>query len=74
VVEHRLERITVRRIDMAIAASLIRRVTFNEVFDQVTSQSGIDAANVLPFDPGLDELSLSRTQGCRVSLIRGGSR
>lgn len=58
-----------RKIDMAITASLDLRVTFNVVLDQVTAQLGIDAAGILLINPHNQNLEYAAGRGFRSRAI-----
>jgi hypothetical protein len=58
-----------RAIDAAITASLDLRLTLNVLLDQVTAQLGVDAADVLLFDPHLQILEYTAGRGFRTSAI-----
>ena len=59
-----------RSIDTAITASLDLRVTFNVFLDQVVSQLGMDAADVLLMDPLTFKLRFMAGKGFRTSALQ----
>lgn len=64
--ELRLKRLTIlREIDKAITASLDVRVTLSVLVDQITSQLGMDAAEVLLFNPKTQILETAARNGFR---------
>lgn len=64
----RLQRLTVlRAIDMAVSASLDVHVTLNILLDQVNAQLGVDAADVLLFNPHNQMLEYAAGRGFFVS-------
>jgi len=58
-----------RTIDMAITASLDVRVTLNVVLDQVTSQLGVDAADILLVNPHTQMLEYAAGRGFHSNAI-----
>ncbi|MBC8265139.1 MAG: GAF domain-containing protein [Anaerolineales bacterium] len=58
-----------REIDMAITASLDVRVTFNVILDQVITQLGVDAADVLLFHPHTQTLEYATGRGFRSRAL-----
>ena len=54
-----------RQIDLAVASSLDLRVTLNILLDQVISQLGVDAADVLLFNQGAQSLEFAAGRGFR---------
>ena len=64
--QRRLDRIaSLRRIDIAITASLDLRVTLDTVLDQVTLQLGVAAAAVLLLEPHAHTLAYAASRGFR---------
>jgi PAS domain S-box-containing protein len=62
--ELRLKRLTIlREIDKAITASLDVRVTLSVLVDQITNQLGMDAAEVLLFNPQTQILETAARHG-----------
>lgn len=62
--ERRMRRLSaLRTIDLAISSSLDLRVTINIILDQVTAELGMDAADILLFDP--------LSQGLKFAAGRG---
>lgn len=60
----RLQRLlALRTIDNAINASLDLQFTLNLLLDQVISQLGVDAADVLLYDPALQTLEYAASKG-----------
>ncbi|MDO9566612.1 MAG: PAS domain S-box protein [Candidatus Desulfaltia sp.] len=59
-----------RAIDMAITASLDLRVTFQVFLDQVTSQLGVDAADILLMDPHTNRLEYTAGRGFRTAALK----
>jgi len=57
-------------IGIAISSSLDMRVTLNILLDRLTSQLGIDAANVLLLDQDTLYLTSAASLGFRISTIR----
>ncbi|HLE77031.1 MAG TPA: HD domain-containing phosphohydrolase [bacterium] len=70
-IERQLQRLAaLRMIDSAITASLELKVTLDVLLDQVTSQLGIDAANVLLFDRQLQRLNFGAGRGFRTGVLQ----
>lgn len=70
-IERQLQRLAaLRMIDSAITASLELKVTLDVLLDQVTSQLGIDAANVLLFDRHLQRLNFGAGRGFRTGVLQ----
>ena len=70
-IQRHLQRITaLREIDIAITASLDLRVTFNILLDQLTAQLGVDAANVLLFNPHTQTLEYTAGRGFRSRALQ----
>lgn len=66
----RFERLqALRSIDMAITGSLDLRITLNIVLDQVTTQLGIHAADILLLDPNMQTLKYAAGRGFRFKGI-----
>jgi PAS domain S-box-containing protein len=64
--ERRLEQITgLRAIDMAISSSMDIKLTLGILLDQLTKQLGVDAADVLLYNPGLQTFTYAAGQGFR---------
>ena len=69
--QQRLQRLTaLREIDKAITASLDLRVTFDVVLDRVTAQLGVDAADILLFNPHAQTLEYAAGRGFRSRALR----
>jgi PAS domain S-box-containing protein len=69
--QQRLQRLTaVRSIDMAITSSLDLTVTLNILIDQVISQLGIHAADLLLLNPYTQLLEYSAGQGFRTNVAQ----
>jgi len=69
--ELRLQRLTASRsIDAAISSSLDLRVTLNVLLDQVTTQLGINAADVLLLNPHTQTLEFAAGRGFRSSALQ----
>ena len=69
--ELRLQRLTASRsIDSAISSSLDLRVTLNVLLDQVTTQLGIHAADVLLLNPHTQTLEFAAGRGFRSSALQ----
>ena len=73
--EHQIERQlsqleALRKIDLAITASLDPRVTFDVLLSQVTEQLGIDAADILVFDQNTQTLNFAAGRGFRTEALR----
>jgi HD-GYP domain-containing protein (c-di-GMP phosphodiesterase class II) len=69
--EHRLQRLTaLRTIDVAISASLDVRLTLNVFLEQVIAQLGVDAADVLLFNPHLHTLDYAAGRGFRTAALQ----
>jgi len=58
-----------RRIDMAITASLDLRVTFSVALDEITSQLNVDAACILLFNPATYTLEFAAGRGFRTRAL-----
>jgi PAS domain S-box-containing protein len=54
-----------RQVDLAIASSLDLRVALNILLDHVIAQLGVDAADVMLFNPGTQSLEFSAGRGFR---------
>ena len=68
--EHRLENLTALRVvDTAIASSFDIKFTLGILLDQVTKQLGIEAANIMVFNPASQTVQLSVAQGFRTSRM-----
>ncbi|MFH0794975.1 MAG: HD domain-containing phosphohydrolase [bacterium] len=68
--QRQLERLeALRTIDMAITSSLDVRVTLNVFLDQVTTQLGVDAADVLLLHPATKNLKFAAGRGFRSSTV-----
>jgi putative nucleotidyltransferase with HDIG domain len=66
-----LERLSaLRKIDMAITASLDPRVTFHVLLDQATSQLSVDAADILVLDQPSRTLSFGAGKGFITDALR----
>jgi HD-GYP domain-containing protein (c-di-GMP phosphodiesterase class II) len=59
-----------RSIDTAITGSLDLRVTLNVLLDQVTTQLGMDAADVLLFNPHTQLLEFAAARGFRSRALQ----
>jgi PAS domain S-box-containing protein/putative nucleotidyltransferase with HDIG domain len=59
-----------RKIDIAITASLDQRVTFDILLDQVTTHLGVDAADVLLFNPSTRLLEYVAGRGFRTTTLQ----
>ncbi len=69
--QERLQRLsTLHTIDLAIAGSLDLQVTLNVLLNEIASQLGIDAANVLLFNPQTQSLEFKTARGFRTSALR----
>jgi len=69
--ELRLQRLSASRsIDAAISSSLDLRVTLNVLLDQVTTQLGIHAADVLLLNPHTQTLEFAAGRGFRSSALQ----
>ncbi len=69
--ELRLQRLSASRsIDAAISSSLDLRVTLNVLLDQVTTQLGINAADVLLLNPHTQTLEFAAGRGFRSSALQ----
>ncbi|MBI5292616.1 MAG: GAF domain-containing protein, partial [Chloroflexi bacterium] len=67
--EQRLRHIAaLHAIDSAISGSLDLRVTLNVLLDQVRTQLGVDAADVLLFNPGAQMLEYAAGRGFRSNV------
>jgi PAS domain S-box-containing protein len=70
-IQRQLQRLhAMREIDMAITSSVDRSVTLNIVLDQVTSQLGVDAADVLLLDPHTQTLEYATGRGFRSAALQ----
>ena len=58
-----------RQIDLAIASSLDLRVALNILLDQVLAQLGVDAADVMLFNPSTQSLEFAAGRGFRSPTI-----
>ena len=58
-----------RQIDLAIASSLDLRVALNILLDQVLAQLGVDAADVMLFNPSTQALEFTAGRGFRSMNI-----
>lgn len=69
-VQHQFERLSaLRAIDAALVASLDLRVTLNLLLDQVISQLGVDAADILLLNPHNRTLEYFTDRGFRTNSI-----
>ena len=59
-----------RKIDIAITASLDQRVTFDILLDQVTTHLGVDAADVLIYNPSSHMLEFASGRGFRTAVLQ----
>ena len=59
-----------RKIDLAITASLDPRVTFDVLLSQVTEQLGIDAADILVFNQSTQTLDFAAGRGFRTQALK----
>jgi PAS domain S-box-containing protein len=59
-----------RKIDIAITASLDQRVTFDILLDQVTTQLGVDAAGILLYNPSTRMLEFAAGRGFRTAVFQ----
>jgi len=70
-IQRQLQRLNaLRDIDMAITASLDLRVIFDVILDQVTTQLGVDAADVLLLNPHTQTLEYSAGCGFRTTALQ----
>lgn len=70
-IRQNLDRLSaLRSIDQAITGSLDPRVTFNVLLDQVTSQLGVDAADILYHDPHSRTLNFAAGRGFRTEALQ----
>lgn len=70
-VQRHLERLgTLRAIDMAITASTDLKVTLDMFLDQLMSQLGVDAADILLFNPYMQVLEYGAGRGFKESGIK----
>ena len=68
--EQNLRRLTaLRQIDMAITSSVDLNMTLSILLEHITTQLGVDAANVLIFNPYLQNLEYARGSGFRTKGI-----
>ena len=68
--EQRLQRLAaLHTIDMAISANVDLRLTMNILVDQAITHLGVDAADVLLFDPRLLTLEYAAGQGFRTDYL-----
>jgi PAS domain S-box-containing protein/putative nucleotidyltransferase with HDIG domain len=58
-----------RKIDIAITASLDQRVTFDILLDQVTTQLSVDAAGLLIYNPSTRLLEFAAGRGFRTAIF-----
>lgn len=69
--ERQLRRLaSLRAIDTAIAGSLDLTVTLNVILEQVTTQLGVDAADVLLLNPHMRVLDYAASRGFRTEALR----
>jgi HD-GYP domain-containing protein (c-di-GMP phosphodiesterase class II) len=70
-VQRQLQRLNaLRKIDTAITASLDPHVTLNIILDQVTAQLGVDAADILLFNPHTQTLEFAVGRGFRSNALQ----
>lgn len=70
-IERQLERLAaLRMIDSAITASLELKVTLDVLLNQITTQLGVDAADVLLFDRQLQRLNFGAGRGFRTGALQ----
>jgi HD-GYP domain-containing protein (c-di-GMP phosphodiesterase class II) len=62
--------VALRSIDRAITASLDLNVTLDILLDQLTSQLGVHAADILLFDPVTQTLEFASGRGFRSSAVK----
>ena len=68
--QRRLQHLTtLRTINIAIGASLDLRVTLNVLVNQITSQLGVDAVDVLLLDPDTRSLHYAAGHGFRSKSV-----
>jgi PAS domain S-box-containing protein len=69
--QRRLLRLTtLREIDVAITASLDLRVTLSVLLDKLIAQLGVDAADILLFNPHIQTLEYAIGRGFRSTLVQ----
>jgi PAS domain S-box-containing protein len=69
-IKRQVERLAaLRNVDMAISASLDLRVTLSVILDQITSQLGVHAADVLLLNPHTQVLEYAAGRGFRFDAI-----
>jgi PAS domain S-box-containing protein len=67
---NRLEHLqTLRAVDKAIVSSFDMRITLNVLLDSIVSHLGVDAADVLLFDPNSQHLKYAAGRGFRTRLV-----
>jgi len=59
-----------RKIDLAITASLDPRVTFDVLLSQTTEQLGVDAADILVYDRNTQALDFAAGKGFRTEALQ----
>ncbi len=69
--ERRLKNLqALHNVDVAITGSLDIRITLNILLDQVFTQLGVDAANVLLLEPHLQTLEFAAGKGFRTNALQ----
>jgi PAS domain S-box-containing protein len=69
--QQRLKRLsTLHTVDVAIAGSLDLRVTLDVLLNEISSQLGVDAANILLFNPQTQSLEFKAARGFRTSALQ----
>ena len=69
--EHRVQQLTsLRTIDMAISSSFDIHLNLSILLDQLTQQLGVDAADVLLFDPGAQTFKYAAGRGFRTQALQ----
>ncbi len=69
--QQRLQRLsTLHTVDVAIAGSLDLRVTLDVLLSEISSQLGVDAANILLFNPQTQSLEFKAARGFRTSALQ----
>ncbi|NOY98416.1 MAG: GAF domain-containing protein [Chloroflexi bacterium] len=70
-IQRQLQRLAaLHNIDMAITSSVDLRVTLNVLLNQVTTQLGVDAADVLLFNPHTQILKYGAGNGFRTTALQ----
>ena len=70
-IQRQLQRLAaLHNIDVAITASLDLRITLRVILDEVISQLGVDAADILLLNPHIQTLEYAAERGFRTSALQ----